>query len=85
MAGSSASPATPSWRTTQSDRLGEDHFSWQSRAYQEEADAAQGQEIVREHDAVELARVVTPEEDVNTDDNTNDRAKVGTSIFLLGI
>lgn len=69
VAGSSASPATPSWRTTQSDRLGEDHFSWQSRAYQEEADAA------------EEARVVTPEEDVNTDDNTNDRTKVRYQLF----
>ena len=76
MAGSSASPATPSWRTTQSDRLGEDHFSWQSRAYEEEA---QGQEIVREGGTTEPARVVAPEEDVNTDDTTNDRAKVGGS------
>lgn len=76
VAGSSASPATPSWRTTQSDRLGEDHFSWQSRAYQEEA---QDQEVVREGGTTEPARVVTPEEDVNTNDTTNDRAKVGGS------
>ncbi|KAF7719146.1 Fungal Zn(2)-Cys(6) binuclear cluster domain-containing protein [Penicillium ucsense] len=33
--GSTVSPANSSWRTTQSERLGEDHYSWQSRAYEE--------------------------------------------------
>ncbi|EPS31225.1 hypothetical protein PDE_06180 [Penicillium oxalicum 114-2] len=39
---STVSPANSSWRTTQSERLGEDHYSWQSRAYEE----THGQEIV---------------------------------------
>ncbi|KAF3401699.1 hypothetical protein F1880_010119 [Penicillium rolfsii] len=71
----SVSPATSSWRTTQSERLGEDHFSWQSRAYQDCAEA-QGQDVVQEHDPVEQNSAVTPnEEAAGTDDSTNNRSK----------
>lgn len=77
----SVSPATSSWRTTQSERLGEDHFSWQSRAYQVCAEA-QGQDVVQEHDSVEQVTDVTSDEEaVSTDDTTNNRTKVGLRYF----
>lgn len=77
----SVSPATSSWRTTQSERLGEDHFSWQSRAYQVCAEA-QGQDVVQEHDSVEQVTAVTPDEGaVHTDDSTNNRTKVSWRYF----
>lgn len=73
--GSSGSPATSSWRTTQSEKLGEDHFSWQSRAYQDCAED-QGQDVVQEHDAPEQETILTPDETVTTDDGTNNKTKV---------
>lgn len=73
--GSSESPATSSWRTTQSERLGEDHFSWQSRAYQDCAED-QGQDVVQEHDASEQEAILTPGETVTTDEATNNKTKV---------
>jgi hypothetical protein len=76
------SPATSSWRTTQSERLGEDHFSWQSRAYQVCAEA-QGQDVAQEHDSAEPGTSVIPDgEAVPTDDTTNNRTKVSVHYFI---
>lgn len=67
-----------SWNAAQSERLGEDHFSWQSRAYQESA-VAQGEEDHPTHRPGEEA-LVTPDEPDDSYDTTN-RCQV--SIQLL--
>ncbi|KAJ5623683.1 hypothetical protein N7490_012288 [Penicillium lividum] len=73
--GSASSPASSSWRTNQSERLGEDHFSWQSRAYQEST-AAHFQAATSGHDVTEQGSAktsMTPYEGVATD--STDRVK----------
>ncbi|OQD63392.1 hypothetical protein PENPOL_c009G03361 [Penicillium polonicum] len=67
--GSSVSSDVVSTRTNRSERLGEDHFSWQSRAY-EESTAAQVQEATHGHsiNAQGGAQTpVTPDDGVNAD------------------
>jgi len=81
---SSVSPASSSWRTNHSERLGEDHFSWQSRAYQESTEA-QIEEVVPDHSVTEQATAESPvilNEAVNTDGIAN-RTKVRTHLPLV--
>ncbi|KAJ5656713.1 hypothetical protein N7507_008663 [Penicillium longicatenatum] len=79
--GSSASPALSSSCTNKSERLGENHFSWQSRAYQEST-AAQIQDGRPGLHMIGQGATETPftqDEAVNTD-STEERVKhVGAS------
>jgi hypothetical protein len=76
--GSTSSAASSSWRTNQSERLGEDHFSWQSRAYQEST-AAHVQEVASGHHVTEPNSAGTPmtQPETSNTEVTADKTKVG--------
>ncbi|KAJ6178752.1 hypothetical protein N7519_009213 [Penicillium mononematosum] len=79
--GSSVSTDVVSTRTNRSERLGEDHLSWQSRAYQEST-AAQVEEATHGHSITELGGAqtpVTPDVGGNADGAAG-RTKVGVHI-----
>lgn len=81
--GSSVSSDVVSTRTNRSERLGEDHFSWQSRAYQEST-AAQVQESTHGHSITAQGGAqtpVTPDVGVNADGAAG-RTKVGVTKFV---
>jgi hypothetical protein len=80
---SSVSPASSSWQKDRSERLGEDHFSWQSRAYQEST-VAQGQDVGPGHSPNEQGALVTPvthDEPEQAEDTAN---KTKVCIQLIG-
>ena len=83
---SSVSSDVASTRANRSERLGEDHFSWQSRAYQEST-AAQGQEAAHGHNITPQGGAQTPvTPDVGvTGDGAAGRTKVGLVRFLCVI
>ncbi|KAJ5474997.1 hypothetical protein N7539_008063 [Penicillium diatomitis] len=75
--GSTVSPANSSWRTTQSERLGEDHYSWQSRAYEEThgQDGADGSRAGREAQRPDSEVVQATEEIDHADEVSRPRTK----------
>ncbi|OQD78882.1 hypothetical protein PENANT_c074G08317 [Penicillium antarcticum] len=83
--GSTSSSASSSWRTNQSERLGEDHFSWQSRAYQEST-AAHVQAVTPGHDLTKQGSAetpMTPYEDVVTDSTERVKHLGASSVHCL--
>ncbi|KAJ5930864.1 hypothetical protein N7466_006357 [Penicillium verhagenii] len=75
IAASSVSQDSSSRRTNHSERLGEDHFSWQSRAYQESTEA-HVQEVTPGQCGTEQVAIETSPDEIVTTDDTGDKTCV---------
>ncbi|KAJ5950046.1 hypothetical protein N7454_001630 [Penicillium verhagenii] len=78
-AASLASQDSSSRRTNHSERLGEDHFSWQSRAYQESTEAHVQAVSPGQSGTEQVAIETSPDEIVTTDDAGDQTCHLGAS------